>query len=57
MLLYTEDQLLEEYQIYVRQLHRTTPSYCEAPTLEQFRVIFEEYYTALYSGELDGDLH
>ena len=43
MLLYTEDQLLEEYQIYVRQLHRTTPSYCEAPTLEQFRVIFEEY--------------
>ena len=57
MLLYTEAQLMDEYEAYIRQLHRTTPNYVNIPTLEEFRVIFEEYYTLLYNGELDGELH
>tara|TARA_B100000085_G_C18526245_1_gene505970 strand:- start:691 stop:864 length:174 start_codon:yes stop_codon:yes gene_type:complete len=57
MLLYTEAQLMDEYEAYIRQLHRTTPNYVNIPTLEEFRVIFEEYYTMLYNGELDGELH
>jgi hypothetical protein len=57
MLLYTEAQLMDEYEYYIKQLHRTTPGYVNIPTLEEFRVIFEEYYTMLYNGELDGELH
>ena len=57
MLLYTEAQLMDEYEYYIRQLHRTTPGYVNIPTLEEFRVIFEDYYTMLYNGELVGELH
>ena len=38
MLLYTEAQLMDEYEYYIRQLHRTTPNYVNIPTLEECEI-------------------
>lgn len=49
MLLYTEKVLKEAYSQYILDLAKT--DVVEIPTLEQFRTIFEEYWTEQYEQE------
>ena len=51
MLLYTEAQLMDEYEYYIRQLHRTTPNYVNIPTLEEFRVAYLKNTIQCYTME------
>ena len=46
MLLYTEKQLLEAYKKYVKTF-KNTPK-LTIPTLEEFRPMYEEYWTEQY---------
>lgn len=46
MILYTEAQLMKAYKEYIKTF-RHTPK-LEIPTLEQFRVIFEEFWDDYY---------
>ncbi len=49
MLLYTEKVLKESYADYIKDLAGT--DVVEIPTLEEFRIIFEEYWTEQYEQE------
>jgi len=49
MLLYTEDQLKTAYRKYISTF-RLTPK-LPIPTLEEFRPMYEEYWTEIYEQE------
>ena len=46
MLLYTEKQLLEAYKEYVKSFKHNPK--LQIPTIEQFRPIYEEFWTDYY---------
>ena len=48
MILYTEKQLRDAYQIHTILLKKKK---IRVPTLEEFRLIFEDYYKNYYGGQ------
>ena len=53
LILYTENQLKEAYLEFKDNIAKSTP--LQVPTLEEFRVIFEEEHVQQYFDTLESD--
>tara|TARA_B100000902_G_scaffold399434_1_gene470273 strand:- start:8787 stop:8963 length:177 start_codon:yes stop_codon:yes gene_type:complete len=53
MILYTEEQLLIAYSRHIREVSKL--DFVQIPTLEEFRVIYEEEWTQRYREMNDGE--
>jgi hypothetical protein len=52
MILYTEKQLRQYYRNYIRLMPK---KFVKIPTLEEYRVMFEEYWAEYYEQQEGGD--